>query len=130
MILSVHCVVKPPLSWTIPMISAAHWLTPTVAFWAQMQTCRVCIWIVLASATTDFGNQKASHYILGSQWWSMMELWISNACYTKQVSEVFNILLMVMHCGSRGEEGVSKVLEIVRKAGRQGEYIYGLGGFS
>jgi len=37
---------------------------------------------------------------------------------------------MVMRCGSRGEEGVSKVLEIVSKVGRQGEYVDGLGGFS
>jgi len=35
-----------------------------------------------------------------------------------------------MRCGGRGEEGMLKVLEIVRKVGRQGEYIYGVGGFS
>jgi len=79
---------------------------------------------------TDFGNQKASHYIVGSQWWSMIEWWISNVCYSKQASGVLNLLSMVMRCGSRGEEGVSKVLEIVSKVGRQGEYIYGLGGFA
>jgi len=79
---------------------------------------------------TDFGNQKASHYILGSQRWSMIEWWISNGCYSKQASGVLNISSRVMRCGSRGEEGMSKVLEIVSKVGRQGEYIYGLGGFS
>jgi len=76
---------------------------------------------------TDFGNQKASHYILGSQQWSMIEWWISNACYSKQASGVLNILSRVMRRGSRGEEGVSKVLEIVSKVGWQGEYLYGLG---
>jgi hypothetical protein len=49
-------------------------------FSAQMQTCRVGILIVLASATTDFGNQKALHYILGSQQSLMIKYWISNAC--------------------------------------------------
>jgi len=80
--------------------------------------------------TTDFGNQKASHYILYSQWWLMIEWWISNACYSKQASGVLNIWSRLMGHGSRGEEGVLKVLEIVSKVGRQGEYIYGLGGFS
>jgi len=79
---------------------------------------------------TDFGNQMASQYILGSQWWSMIEWWISNACYSKQASGALNILSRVMGCGSRDEDGVSKALEIVSKVGRQGEYIYGLGGFS
>lgn len=60
----------------------------------------------------------------------MIEWWILNACYSKQASGVLNISSRVMRCGSRGEEGVSKVLEIVSKVGRQGEYIYGLGGFS
>ena len=60
----------------------------------------------------------------------MIEWRISNACYSKQASGVSNISSRVMRCGSRGEEGVSKVLEIVSKVGRQGEYIYGLGGFS
>jgi len=32
-----------------------------------------------------------------------------------------------MGCGGRGEEGVPKVLEIVSKVGRVGEYICGLG---
>jgi len=129
-LLSIRCVVKPPLSCQIPMVSAAHGLTPTPAFSAQTRTWKVGIWIVLASATTDFGNQKASHYILGSQQWSMIGWWMSNACYSKQASGVLNISSRVMGCGSRGEEGVSKVLEIVSKVGRQGEYIYGLGGFS
>jgi len=60
----------------------------------------------------------------------MIEWWISNACYSRQVSGVLNILSSVLRCGSRGEEGVSKVLEIVSKVGRQCKYIYGLGGFS
>jgi len=128
--LSIRCVVKPPLFCQIPMVSAAHWLTPTPPFSAQTRTWRVGIWIVLASAMTDFGKQKASHYISGSQRWSMIEWWISNACYSKAASGVLNISSRVMRCGSRGEEGVSNVLEIVSKEGRQGEYIYGLGGIS
>jgi hypothetical protein len=129
-LLSIRCVVKPPLSCQIPMVSAAHWLTPTLAFSAQTRTCRVSIWMVLASATTDFGNQNASHYILGTQRWSMIEWWISSASYSKKASRVLNISSRVMRCGSRGEEGVSKALEIVSKVGSQVEYIYGLGGFS
>jgi len=69
-------VVKPPFSCQIPMVSAAHWLTPTLAFWAQRWTCCVGIGIVLASATTDFCNQKASHDIVCSQQWSMIKWWI------------------------------------------------------
>jgi len=129
-LLSIRWVVKAPLSCQIPMVSDAHWLSPTPAFSAQMQTCRVGIWIVLASATTDFGNQRASHYIVGSQQLSMIEWWISNAGYSKQVSGMLNISSRVMRSGSRGDEGVSKVLEIVSKVGRQGEYMYRLGGFS
>jgi len=128
--LSIRCVVKPHLSCQIPIISATHWLTPTPAFSAQTRTCTVGIWIVLASATTDFGNEEASHCILGSLQWSMIEWWRSNACYSKQTLAVLNILSRVMRCGSWGEEGVSKVLEILSKVGRQGEYIDGLGGFS
>jgi len=60
----------------------------------------------------------------------MIEWWILNASYSRQASGVLNISSRVMRCGSRVEEGVSKVLEIVSKVGRQGEYIYGLGGFS
>jgi len=128
--LSIRCVVKPPLSCQIPMVPAAHWRTPTPAFSAQTWTWRVGIWIVLASATTDFGNQMASHYILDSRRWSMIEWWISNVCYSKQASGVLNISSRVMRCGSRGEEGVLKILEIVSKVGRQREYIYGHGGFA
>jgi len=128
--LSIGCVVKPPLSCQIPMVSAAHWLTPTPAFLPQMWTCTVGISIVLASVTTNFGNQKASNYISGSQWWSMIEWWILNACYSKQASGVLNISSRVMRYGSRGEKGVSKVMEIVSKVDRQGKYKYGLGGFS
>jgi len=43
---------------------------------------------------------------------------------------VLNISSRVMRCGSRGEEGVAKVVEIVNKVGRQGECIDGLGGCS
>jgi len=60
----------------------------------------------------------------------LIEWWISNASCSEQASGVLNILSRVMRSGSNGEEGVSKVLEIVSKVGRQGEYIYGLGGFS
>jgi len=60
----------------------------------------------------------------------MIERWISNACYSNQVSGVLNISSRVMQCGGRGAKGMSKVLQIVSKRGRQGEYIYGLGGFS
>jgi hypothetical protein len=59
----------------------------------------------------------------------MIEGSISNACYCKQASGVLNVSSRVMRCGDRGEESVLKVLEIVWKVGRQGEYIYGLGGF-
>jgi len=79
-LLSIRCVVQPPLSCQIPMVSAALGLTPTLAFSAQARTCRVSIWIVSASASTDFGNQKASHFIFGSQRWLMMECWISDTC--------------------------------------------------
>ena len=70
---SIRCVVKLPSSIHIPRVSAAHWLTPTLTFSAQTWTCQVWIWIELASVTTVFGNQNASHHILGSQWWSMIE---------------------------------------------------------
>ena len=59
----------------------------------------------------------------------MIEWWTSNACYSKQALGVVNILSRVMPCGSRGEEGVSNVLESLSKVGRQGKYIYGVGGF-
>jgi len=58
----------------------------------------------------------------------MIEWWISKASYSKQASGVFNRSSRVMQCGSRGEECVLNVLEIVSKVGRQGEYKYGLGG--
>jgi len=61
----------------------------------------------------------------------MIEWCITNACYSEQASGVLNISSRVVRYGStRGEEGVSKVLEIVSMVGRQGEYIYGLGEFS
>jgi len=59
-----------------------------------------------------------------------MEGWFSNGCYSTEASGVLNLWSRVMHCWSKGEEGVSKVLEIVSKVGRQGEYIYGLWGLS
>jgi len=43
---------------------------------------------------------------------------------------VWNISSKVMRCGRRGQEGMSKVLEIVSKVARQGEYIYVIRGFS
>ena len=58
-LLSFHCIAKPPFSYQIPMVSATHWLTPTPVFLAQRVTCWVSIWIELASAMTDFSNQKA-----------------------------------------------------------------------
>ena len=102
-LLCFHRVVKPPFSCQIPMVSAAYRLTPTPAFTAQRQTCWVRIWIVLPSATTDFGNQKALHYNFGSQWWSMIQWWVSNARYIKQASGVLNISSRVLWCGIRGE---------------------------
>jgi len=83
-LLSFHCIVERPFPCQIPMVSAAHWLTPTPAFSAQTLMGRVGIWIVLQSAMTDFGNQKASHCMFGSQWWSMIEWWIANAHYSKE----------------------------------------------
>jgi hypothetical protein len=47
--------------------------------------------------------------------------WISNACYTKQVSGVFDRMSGVMLCGSRGAAGVWKIREIVTNAGKQGK---------
>jgi len=127
-LLFIRCVVKPPLFCQIPLVFVAHSLTPTPVLLARMRTCRVSIWIVSTSATTDFGTQKASHYILDSEQWSMIEWWIWKACYSKQASGVLNILWRVMRCARRGEEGVLKVVEIVSMVGRQGKYIYGYGG--
>jgi hypothetical protein len=112
------------------MDPAAHWLPPTPAFAAQTRILKVGIWIVLPSGTTDFGNQKASHYIVGSQLWSMIEWCISNACYSKQASGVLHVLSTVMRCGSCGEHSVLMMLQIVSTVGRQGKFVYGLGGFS
>jgi len=66
-LISISCIVKPPSSCQIAMVSAAHWLTLTQGFLAQMGTCRVTIWMILASAKTDFGNPEASPCISGSQ---------------------------------------------------------------
>ena len=127
-LLSFHYVVKLPISHWIRMVSNALWLAPSLEFSARLQTCWVGVWIVLASALTDFGNQKASHYTWGSQWWSMIEWLISNPLYCEQMSAVLNTSSRVTQCGSRGEEGVSKDLEISSKVGRWGEYRWGLGG--
>jgi len=123
---TVHCDGKAPFCCQFPMVSTAHQLATTPGFLAPMRTCRVGIWIVIASMTTDFGNQKASDYILGSQRWSMIEWCITNAHYSKQVSGVLNILSRVMQCSSRGEEGVLNVLGIVSIVGRQGNHRCGL----
>jgi hypothetical protein len=40
----------------------------------------------------DFGNQKSSHYPLGEQQCSIIEWWMSNACYSTKASGVLNIL--------------------------------------
>jgi len=128
--LSIHCVVKPPFSCQIPIVSTAHSPTPTLAFSAQMRTCRFSIRILLAFVTTHFGNQKASRYTLGSHQCSMIMWWMSNACYTKKPLGVLNISLRVMRCCGRGKEGLSNMLEIVSKVGKQRKYIYVLAGFS
>jgi len=75
-LVSFCCVVSQPFPCQIPLVSAAHSLTPTPAFSAQTWTCSAGIWIALASAMTDFGNQKASQCILGSPQWSIIEWWI------------------------------------------------------
>ena len=126
----IGCVVKPPLSCQTPMVSAVHWLSPTLAISGQTRTCWVGIWNVLASATPDFGKQKVSQWISAPQRGSIIEWWISNAYYSKEALGLLNISSKVRWRSSSGDKGVLKVLEIVSKVGRQGEYIYGLGGFS
>jgi len=100
--LSIHWVVKPPFSCQIPMVSAAVCPTATPAFSARTWASRVCILILVVSAKIDFYIPKASHYTVYSQQWSMIEWWLSNICYSKQASGVFNISSRVMRCGSRG----------------------------
>jgi len=78
-LLSIRCVVKPPLSCQILIVSAVYWLPRILAFSARTRSCSVGIWIVLPSVMTDFCNQKASLCILGSEWWSIIEWWILNA---------------------------------------------------
>jgi hypothetical protein len=119
-ILSTHCVAKPLLSYSICMMSAPHWLTPTPALSSQMPANRVGIRIVLVSAATDISNQKASHYILGFRQWSIIEWWISNTHYWAPASGVLNISSRLMRCSGSGEEGVLKVLEIVSNVDRLG----------
>jgi len=129
-VMSFCCVIKPLFSRQFPIVSAAHWLTPTPLFQAQMGTYRDGTWIVLALVTTEIGNQNTSYYISGSPWWTMTEKWILNAHYAKQASRVMDISSRVMWCGSSDDEDVWKVLEIGDKVGKQGEYICGLeGGF-
>jgi len=124
--ISFYCIVKPPFLCQIPMVSATHWLTPTFSFLAQRLPLWVGIWILSASATTDFHNQKASHYNSGSHSWSIIEWWISSARYFNQAAWGLNTVSGVKWWGRRGEEGVLKVLEIVCKMSRQGEYIWEL----
>jgi len=128
--LSLHFVVKPPLSCKTSMVSAAYSLTPTPAFLALTWTWTVGIGTVLASAMTYYGKQKASHSTLGSQWWSIIGWWISYTCCSIHASGVLNISSRVTGSGSKSEECESKVLGIVSKVGRQSEYIYGLRGIS
>jgi hypothetical protein len=129
-LLSIHSVVMPFLSCHIPMVTAAHWQTPTLAFSAQVRTSRVSISIVLVSVMTDFRNQKASDNIVGYQQWPLITWLMSNAYFSKQASRLFNTSSRVIRCGNRGEEGVFKVLEILSTMGRQGKYKNGPGGFS
>ena len=51
-------------------------------------------------------------------------------CYSKPEAGLLNILSIVMRCRSRDEEGVSNIVEIVSMMGRQGKYMYRLGGVS
>jgi len=122
-VLSIRCVVKPLLSCQIPIVSAADWLTPPPAVSTQLGRCRFGIWIVLTSATTNFSNQKASHFISGSQQWSMIQLIISNSGCSEQVSEELKISSRGMQIG---EEGVTYVLDIVSMVGKQRKSIYRL----
>jgi len=127
-LLSICCVVKPPFSCDITKVSAAHRRPLPPAVSAQIRTCKRGIWIVVASTTTDFCNQKASHHILSSQRWSTIEWSILVDSYSKHASAVLNILSRVMRRGTRCEKGVSKVLDNVSKVGRQGDFMDGLRG--
>jgi hypothetical protein len=49
---------------------------------------------------------------------------------SQKASGVFNILSTVMRCGSRGEQSLSMVLEIVSQVGKYSEYAYGCAEFS
>jgi hypothetical protein len=48
---------------------------------------------------------------------------------SQKASGVFNILSTVMRCGSRGEQSLSMVLEIVSQVGKYSEYAYGCAEF-
>jgi len=121
-------VVKQLFCGKFPIVSAADRMSPILVCSALRQTCWVCIWIELASVTTDFGTHESSHYIVSSQWWSTIQWWISDYQYSKQSSGVLNKLSRVMWYGISGLKGLSKVLEYVTKVWRQGKYICGLGG--
>lgn len=58
-ILSFHCVVKLSFSCKIPMVSAAHWMTPTLVSGPKHSSI-VGNRIEFAFVTTDFGNPKAA----------------------------------------------------------------------
>jgi len=84
-LLSIHCVVKPPLSCSIPMVSAANWLTPTPAFSAQTQTCRVGICIVIASAATEFWQPEG--FTLHFRFSTVVNDWVVDIeCFLLQTS--------------------------------------------
>jgi len=123
---SFHWVVRQPFLYKILIISAAHWIALMPAISAQRWNCDVGITIELASAITDLCIQKASHFIQGSQWWSMMEWGISNVCDSKSPSGVLTRLSRLAQCDSRGEEGVWNVLEIVSKVPEWDESLCGL----
>jgi len=100
--LSCDCVFTPPLSCQTTTVPAAYWLTPTLAFSVRRQTCAFAIRIAVDPAMTGFSNRTASHNIVCSPWWSLMEWWMSNTCNSKQASGLLNRSLIAMKCSSRG----------------------------
>jgi len=125
---SFHCIVKPPFSCQIPMVSATQWMTKTTAFSAERRTHTVSILNFLAFGTTDFGNQQASDCIWCSQRWSIIEWWISHTWCSKPALGVMNRLSRVIWCNSGGEWGMSKDLVIVSTVHSQVKSRCGLGG--
>ena len=105
-LLCFRCIVKQPCSFQIPKVFAAHQLTTILAVLSQPHTWSFSICIILASATMDFGNEKASHYIWLSQWQSLIECEISTAYYNNQALGVLHISSRVMQFGSAGFTGV------------------------